>query len=34
LPAPEGDDMTNNKPRREILLNVLHLFAQLIDGGF
>jgi hypothetical protein len=48
LPAPDGDESTNIKPRRAIfsrflplffaglffLLNVLHLLAELIDGGF
>jgi len=44
LPAPEGDDNTSTKPRREISedldvllaelsLNVLYLLAKLINGG-
>ena len=39
LPAPEGDESTSRSPRRAILiwlllLNVLDLFAELIDDGF
>ena len=40
LPAPEGEDITNNSPRRGTavlvgsLLNVLNLLAHLIDDGF
>lgn len=39
LPAPEGDERTSNNPRRAMLvwlflLNVLDLFAELIDDGF
>ena len=40
LPAPDGEDNTSIKPRREILigrsfgsLNVLHLLTKLVDGG-
>ncbi len=39
LPAPDGEDRTNNRPRRAMVegvavmmsLDVLHLFAHLID---
>ena len=39
LPAPDGDDSTSNNPRRAMLiwlflLNVLNLFAELVDNGF
>ncbi len=40
LPAPDGDDRTSIRPRLEmasaglsgLLLNVLHLLAELFDG--
>ena len=40
LPAPEGEDITNNRPRRStaileaFLLNVLNLLTHLVDHGF
>src|SRR5476651_2018407 len=40
LPAPDGEDSTNNSPRRAtvalaaFLFNVLNLFAHLVDHGF
>ena len=36
LPAPEGLEMTRNRPRRLCagLFDILHLLAKLIDRGF